>query len=78
MRTTVNVSAHLKANINFDTKSRTLKTEVETPETVREVLTLKKKAYHFLTVENPRGKTSRPEKKILKVLDKKEPERVRW
>eukprot|EP00794_Sanderia_malayensis_P007835 gene7835-8685_t len=68
IRTFVNVSTHLKASIDYDFKTRQLKTEIETPKQIREVLLVQRNASHFLKansvhVQWPRieeNKTLRP------------------
>ena len=48
MRTTLNISASLKGKAEYDRKTKKFKSETDAPETSREVLTLKRNAYHYL------------------------------
>ena len=47
MRTTLNVSAALSAKVDYDRKTGTFISDMEAPETAREVVTFKNNAFHY-------------------------------
>ena len=51
VRSVMNVSTFINAELDYNFNSRVLKTEVKTPSQVKEILTLRKKAYHFLKAD---------------------------
>ena len=48
MRTTFNITAALKGKVEYDRKTGTFKSQMDAPETAKEVMTLRRKAYHYL------------------------------
>ena len=48
MRKTLNVTAALKGKVKYDHKTGTFKSQMDTPETAKEIMTLRRKAYHYL------------------------------
>ena len=52
MKTKTNISTNMKATVNYDVKMRTFKTEIDTPEDIREVFTMTRKTFHYFKSEN--------------------------
>lgn len=64
MKTKTNISTNLKATVNYDVKMRTFKTEVDTPEDIREVWTMTRNTYHYFKSENWHHKTNSGNQKL--------------
>lgn len=48
VKTTLNISTALSGYVDYDAKTNTFITDMEAPETAKEVMTFQKGAYHYL------------------------------